>query len=391
MLTFATGCQMGGPNVQTPMRAIWVTRFDYKTAGDVEKIVENCADAGFNTVLFQVRGNATAFYPSKIEPWAEQFGFEDPGFDPLKLACDAAHDRGVELHAWVNVMPAWRGGRKPPANQQQLYHTHPEWFWYDKDGNRQALTSFYVSVNPCLPAVRDYLVSVFEEIVANYDVDGLHMDYIRFPNERPERGAPALPDYPRDAETLALYQAASGKAPDDDADAWNQWRTDQVTQLVADIQQMMRRVKPKTALSASVGADYEGSLRHFRDDRGWARDRLLDFAVLMNYTDDPAQFAERTESWMSEAPPIPIVPGLWFGRHRDQSTDQAIGAVHLQIEVARSKTDNYCVFSYSSLFDSVDTELSNQTQAQSDLRTKRRAALVPLIQRHAALDQAAQP
>ncbi|MGE0481604.1 MAG: glycoside hydrolase family 10 protein, partial [Phycisphaerae bacterium] len=161
-------------------RAIWVTRFDYKSEADVQRIIRNCADAGFNQVVFQVRGNANAFYDSKLEPWAVELGGKHPGWDPLAVAVRAARARKVGLHAWVNVMPAWRG-TKPPANPEQLYNKRPEWFWYDQHGNRQALSDFYVSLNPCLPEVREYHVDVFEEIVARYDVDGLHLDYIRFP------------------------------------------------------------------------------------------------------------------------------------------------------------------------------------------------------------------
>jgi uncharacterized lipoprotein YddW (UPF0748 family) len=201
-----------GPRVTQPMRAIWVTRSDYRTPEDVGRIVNNCADAGFNTILFQVRGNATVFYRSDIEPWAEQFEFQDPGFDPLALAIEEARQRGVELHAWVNVMPAWRG-TTPPAEASQIYNTRPEWFWYDQNGNRQQLSSFYVSLNPCLPEVREYLVDVYRELVSRYDVDGLHLDYIRFPNEPPATPRGSDVDYPYDERTLALFKAETGKTP----------------------------------------------------------------------------------------------------------------------------------------------------------------------------------
>jgi len=86
------------------VRATWVTRWDYKKPEDIEKIVKNVRDYHFNLLLFQVRGNATAFYPSKIEPWAwELTGGDpstlgkDPGWNPLAVACSEAHARGVEL------------------------------------------------------------------------------------------------------------------------------------------------------------------------------------------------------------------------------------------------------------------------------------------------------
>ena len=128
-----------------PTRAMWVTRWDYRAADDVRKVVENCASLDMNTIIFQVRGNGTVLYPSNIEPWAEEFDHNDPGFDPLALAIDEAHRRHIELHAWVNVMPAWRG-EEPPKDRRHLFHTHPERFLVDQQGNRQPLTDHYNGV-----------------------------------------------------------------------------------------------------------------------------------------------------------------------------------------------------------------------------------------------------
>lgn len=383
-LSLLTGCQTG-PRVLEPMRAVWVTRFDYKTADDVSNMIENCADAGFNTILFQVRGNGTAFYDSNLEPWAIELGGKDPGFDPLKVACDLAHERDVELHAYVNVIPAWRG-TTPPENPEQLYNKHPEWFWYDQNGDRQALSSFYVSLNPCLPEVREYIVAVFEDLSSRYDIDGLHLDYIRFPNEPPAIPRGSGLDYPRDAATLALYKEATGLAPDDDPGAWNQWRTDQVTQLVADIHAMLRRVRPRAVLSASVGSVRENALRHFQDGRRWMEDGVLDAAILMNYTDDPKVFEQRIEPWIADAPPVPVVPGLWFGRHPDKSPEQAAETVKEQIEIARARTGNFCVFAYASMFGSADDQLYRQTSKQNELREARRAVLLPYLAKLAETD-----
>jgi uncharacterized lipoprotein YddW (UPF0748 family) len=374
-----SGC---AARITPPVRAIWVTRFDYKTAEDVEQIMADCADAGFNAVLFQVRGNATAFYRSELEPWADELGGEDPGFDPLALACEAAHERDMELHAWVNVMPAWRGV-EPPTNPKQLYNARPEWFWYDQHGKRQALQWFYVSVNPCLPEVRQYLVDVFREIVAGYDVDGLHLDYVRFPDEPPAIPRGSDIDYPRDERTLALYKAATGLSPDDDDDAWDQWRTDQVTQLVIDIHDMMRRTKPRAALTASVGSTRGGKPRHYRDADRWVREALVDAAFLMNYTDSPETFQERIEPWLADPPPVPVIPGLWFGRHRGKSVEEAAQAVLDQVEIANVRVGSFCVFAYASLFDSANDELEEQSDEEVEKRAKRREILLPYL-RHLA-------
>ena len=375
LLALLTGCQSSG---RDPTRAIWVTRFDYKTSADVERIVNNCSDAGLNTILFQVRGNGTSFYKSDIEPWAEEFDFQDPGFDPLQVAIDAAHERDVELHAWVNVMPAWRG-TTPPSDPRQLYNTHPEWFWYDQSGQRQALSSFYVSLNPCLPEAREYIVEVFRDIASRYNIDGLHMDYIRFPNEPPATPRGSGIDYPRDERTLAMFKEATGKTPEQDPDAWDQWRTDCVTELVAAIDQMLRETRPQAQLSASVGSVRANALHHFQDGRRWLEDGLLDMAFLMNYTDDPAIFSERIDPWLEIETNVPIVPGLWFGRHEGKPVEEAAGAVVEQIEIARQRTGRFCVFAYSSLFDSSDEELTSQSSDQSSIRATRRRIVLPAL------------
>jgi uncharacterized lipoprotein YddW (UPF0748 family) len=390
ILMMSAGC-VTGPTVTQPMRAIWVTRFDYTTADEVTRIVEDCADAGFNVLLFQVRGNGTAFYDSHLEPWADELGGGDPGFDPLALAIDEAHARGVELHAYVNVMPAWCGP-EPPTNPEQLYNKHPYWFWYDAEGRRQPLVhevgdqrrAWYVSVNPCLPEVREYLVDVFEDLVSRYDVDGLHLDYIRFPNE-PVVPDEQIPDYPRDERTLALYWEATGLTPDEDPEAWIQWRTDCVTQLVGQIHNMVRQTRPRAVISAAVGSVRELALHHFQDARQWMEDGIIDVAFLMDYTDSPEEFAGRIDPWLEVESEAVVVPGLWFGRHRDKSVEEATTAVKEQIEIAVEKTGDFCIFAYASLFDSADDrELARQSGRQRSVRQVRRETLLPFLRALAA-------
>jgi uncharacterized lipoprotein YddW (UPF0748 family) len=379
-LSLATVCGCSVP-LRQPMRAIWVTRSDYRAPEDVTRIMTDCKEAGFNVILFQVRGNGTAFYRSNVEPWAEELGGGDPGWDPLQLAIDEAHARRMELHAWVNVMPGWRG-RHPPVSSEQLYNKHPDWFWVDESGQRQPLVAqvddreyvFYNCVNPCLPEVRDYLVDVFEDLAANYEIDGLHMDYIRFPNEAWGAGH-KVPDYPRDARTLALFRDATGYTPDENPEAWNKWRTEQVTRLVRAIRDMLRWTKPKAALTAAVGSVRENALRHFQDGRRWIDERLVDGVILMNYTDEPTEFGKRIQPWIAEQPPVPVVPGLWFGRHQGKSPEAAARAVKEQIEIARNLTGDFCIFSYAGLF------------GGGEQRAVRREVLLPFLQELEIVDR----
>jgi uncharacterized lipoprotein YddW (UPF0748 family) len=335
----------------------------------------NCRSAGFNTVLFQVRGNGTAFYRSKIEPWADELGGRDPGFDPLAVACREAHRRGLSLHAWVNVMPGWRG-KKPPANPRQLYNARPDWFWYDSAGRRQPL-GWYCSLNPCLPEVRGYLVAVMKEIVSQYPVDGLHLDYIRFPNE-PSGAYPSgarVPDYPRDPRTLALFRKATGRTPDTAPQLWNAWRTQNVTQLVRDVRRMMRAVSPRARLSAAVGpSPEEAKRRHFQDASRWIADGLLDAIYPMNYAKDPATFGKRIDMWSHGRWRIPVIMGI-MADQRDA------GTVMNQIREAVGRTRHFAVFAYNALFERLDRAGRPKTDSNSALRAALRAQLMPRVRR----------
>ena len=363
------------PASRASIRAIWVTRWDYKSPAGIAAIMENCRQAGFNTVLFQVRGNGTVFYRSRIEPWAEELGGRDPGFDPLALACREGHRRGLSVHAWVNVMPGWRGD-KPPQNRRQLYHTRPDWFLKDAAGRRQPL-GWYVSLNPCNPQVRAYLVSVMREIVGNYPVDGLHLDYIRFPNERSKAYAGWLrvPDYPRDRQTLALFHRQTGRTPEQAPRLWTQWRTEQVTRLVRDIRIMMREVNPQVMLSAAVGADPDEHKRHrFQDAREWIARGLVDAVYPMNYTADMQTYEKRMALWSSMRLRVPVVTGIMFENRRGADVSR-------QVHRALAFSRHFAAFAYNSLFERLDSSGKRLKDAQSASREALRRVVIPHVRR----------
>lgn len=340
-----------------PPRAVWVPREAYGSPEEIADLMERIRRAGFNSVLYQVRGNGTAFYRSDIEPLAYEYAQGDPGFDPLAVACREAQARGLAIHAWVNVMPGWRG-TQPPTDPRQLYNARPEWFLQDQHGRRQPLGGFYVSLNPCLPEVRTYLVKVCREIVAGYPVQGLHLDYIRLPLEESPKGS----DYPRDARTVALYRQATGRRPSDDSAQWTAWRTQQVTQLVRDIHAMVRRTRPDAKLTAAVWADFPGARRSwFQDGPGWVRAGLIDRAFIMNYTPDTATFRQRHEAWQRAAGGAPIAAGIGAYLHKNDAVTIE------QLQLARQWGGGVAVFSSNVLFDG--RERSRQ----------RLSAIVPLL------------
>lgn len=367
------------PHVPTaargPQRALWVTRFDYRTQADVERIVDDCAQAGIDTILFQVRGNATASYRSKVEPWGEQFDFKDPGYDPLAVALERAHSRGMQLHAWVNVVPAW-WGTTPPSDPRQVWNAKPEWSWYDQNGARQRFSDrFYVSLNPCLPEVRAYIVSVVRDLAIHYAVDGVHLDYVRFPNEPP--ATPKGLDYPRDAKTVGLFRAATGKDPDKDDAAWDAWRAAQVTQLVRDLRAMLRQARPRALLSAACGPIPTKALtEHHQDVRTWLKEKLLDVVYPMNYAADYATWLQRAQVWTEIAGDTKVVMGIMAGG-RDAEAHRAF------LDASRRMFDGWSLFAYAKIYDSradVQDKLTDEAKFE---RSQLRKALVPILREQA--------
>jgi len=329
------------------VRAVWVTRFDYRTEEDIRGIMANCASVGFNTVLFQVRGQADAYYLSRLEPRAERLGGADAGFDPLEAACREARRRGLGLHAWVNVMTAWKG-RTPPADRDHLVHRHPEWIVAGPDGRRQRLNDHYLCVNPCLPRVREHLEAVARDIASRYDVDGLHLDYARFIEG----------DWSYDRETLRLFGGAPARRPE----AWDEFRRGAVTEVVRLIRRAVREARPRAVLSAAVFPTGKGRRERFQDAEGWAREGLVDWVFPMTYEEGAAEFEERVEAAGRDFRGVECLPGVGVYRH---------GTAEQTVSQVRRCRGGFAVFAYSSFFGTAD-----DTQGDPDrLRRARREAL----------------
>ena len=328
----APAAALGAPAAGSDeIRAIWVTRFEYQTEADVKAIVANCAALGFNTILFQVRGQADAYYRSSIEPWAERLGGRDPGFDPLETACRESKRLGISLHAWVNVMPAWRG-KVPPADRNHVCYRRPDWIVVGKDGRRQTFNDHYVCLNPCLPEVREYVVSVLRDLAERYPIDGLHLDYVRFIEG----------DWSYDAKTLALF----GGSPEADPEGWAQFRRGAVTELVQATRRMLRDMRPNAMLTAAVFPSAKSRQRVLQDAEGWARRGLVDAVFPMTYDDSDAAYRDVIdEGYGLFRGRAACVPGV--GAYKHKTAEQTVR----QMGMCRS---GFAVFSYSSLYVSPD-------------------------------------
>jgi uncharacterized lipoprotein YddW (UPF0748 family) len=339
-LLVLASCQAAPSAPET--RAIWVTRFDYRTEEDVRTIVGNCASLRANAILFQVRGSCDAYYRSEIEPRAEGLAGD---FDPLATALAEAKKRGIALHAWINVLPAWRG-KEPPADEAHVWHRRPDWILVGRDGEPQALNEHYVALNPMLPEVRAHVAKVAAEIAAKYAVDGIHLDYIRFYTDDGK-------DYSYDERSLALFGMVSGGTPDAKPELWSWFRRECVTETVREIRKAVR-----VPLSAAVFPGVEGRRKVHQDAERWAREGLVDALYPMAYAADGEKFrgyleesrfagavtTRDGEPLRARGPRVRVVPGVGVFRHATaEETARQLAAVR-----------SCALFAYASFFASRD-------------------------------------
>ncbi len=294
-------------------RAVWLTRFDYCSVSSthdqtaiqayIAQVIELAANANFNIVFFQARGSADAYYTPGLEPWGELLTGtlgEDPGWDPLQFAIEEAHKRGLELHAWVNVFPAWKGPKGPTESiPAHALLTHPEWVVADSCGVAQALNPGYTLFSPGNPAVKSHILAVLIDIVTRYDIDGLHFDYIRYPDHAPASG------YSHDLVSRARFSSTEGNPL---ALNWDDWQREQLTNFVAQAYNAVTALDPYIKVSAAVLGTYNGNgwsayTAVYQDPRRWTELGKLDFITPMLYwrRSHPTQpFIKRSLEWVEQ-------------------------------------------------------------------------------------------
>ncbi|MBN1543438.1 family 10 glycosylhydrolase [candidate division KSB1 bacterium] len=332
MSVFALFCAGLQPLSATETRALWVTRWEYQSPKDLQRIVENAASARFNTLLFQVRGNGTVYYPSKLEIWSEKYQFSDPGWDPLRLAIDLAHANEMTLHAWINVYPGWKNGTVPD-NGGQLYFTHPDWFVKDQTGLTYDRRAEYLWLSPTHPQVTDYLVNLCRELMTTYRIDGIHFDYLRYPS-------PAVSYDEMSVERFRLY---TGAVPNQEPEKWTQWRRDAITDFLTRVAADVSTFRPELILSAAVFGDYSKGLRvHLQESHTWVAKGILDVLYPMIYTNEDTLFTRYLLEHRQNDHGRHIYPGIYapFGSaiFKHQRIAQELGCKGMAL------------LSYSSLF-----------------------------------------
>ena len=314
---------------------LWVQRDALADTLAFRELADSAVAAGCTDLLLQVRGRGEAFYRSRTEPAPPELARlpaagESAGdrpseetlrFDPLEEAIRICRDRGLRVHAWVNVFLVGGWGESRAAH---LLLRNPEWRIRLPDGTlpetlpaaeRRRLNFEGIYLDPGHPRVVPYLRGLVRELAWRYPIDGIHLDYIRYPYADAGYGEPSRQAF-RDDLAAGGIPVPPGSAEET---AWNAWRIGKVSEAVQALSEAARGSAPAIEVSAAVLPDLDRARDRCRQDwPRWLTEGWCDTVLLMAYTASP----DRLDAWSRKIDPMRPLGGrvvYGFGLHELES------------------------------------------------------------------------
>lgn len=323
-----------GDSIKHEMRAVWLTvvaGLDWpqgikadtpdgvrRQKESLERILDRLVADGYNTVFFQARQSGSVNYYSS-EPFNKVFTSDAsrPSYDPLAFAVEACHIRGLKIHAWIVTYPLYSKGEP----RHPILINNPEWAI-------SHMGSYHL--DPGQPAVRTHVARLVSDIARRYDVDGIHFDYFRYPEEAARYN---------DAKSFADYGNGASKA---------EWRRQNLVDQLAEVQDSLANVRPDVQVSVaplgklrklpSLGRPHGWTAYDdvYQDAEAWAQQGLVDFLAPMMYYKDHL-YEPFLEDWQQRvAPYVPVVAGLApYRTERSEKAPWDINVIKEQIQIAR--------------------------------------------------------
>jgi uncharacterized lipoprotein YddW (UPF0748 family) len=322
------GLLLAGPTPRAAerdeVRALWVTRASLTSPRSVSALVQTARASGFNTLLVQVRGRGDAYFESALEPRADLLTGQPASFDPLETLIVHARAEGLRVHAWVNVNLI-SSATDLPASRSHLVYRHPEWLMLPRPlayelsridvrspeylgklarWARAADDVEGLFVSPIHTGAADHLVSVVDDLARRYALDGVHVDYIRYPGAEFDYSRLALQAFRQDLDAAMTPEerrrfdpnsmTALLAATDTYSERWAGFRRSRLNSLVLRLRTAVKARRPEALFSAAVYPEpAEATTRKFQDWPMWLEKRWIDVVCPMAYTPDASIFASQ--------------------------------------------------------------------------------------------------
>jgi uncharacterized lipoprotein YddW (UPF0748 family) len=366
----------GPQDATTEVRALWVLRSSLSSPASIAELVRSAREHGFNTLLVQVRGRGDAYFSAGLEPRAAELQRQPLTFDPLSSVIAAARPAGLAVHAWVNLNLVSSAADLPIA-RTHIVHRHPEWLMVPRDIAQQLAridpySPAYVGrlarwtrsqddveglyATPIVPAAAAHVEAVVRDIATRYAVNGIHLDYARFPSSRFDYSRAALAEFRaavRPGLTPAVRRELDQRQrvdlfayPDALPEVWKAFRLSRMTSLMTRLRTAVKAARPGALVTVAAAPDIKEAFDHkLQDWPAWLEAGVVDAVAPMAYTPEPARFAQQ----IAAARDVAGGGAIWAG----------IGAYRLtaaqtveNIQMARRLgTAGVVLFSYDSLID----------------------------------------
>ncbi len=319
---------------ETEGRGLWNHSGLGAYPGDWERSIKELAAAGINMILPNIAWAGVAHYNSKVLPQSNKF--KQYG-DQIAQCVEAAHKHNMEVHVW-KITWNLEGAPKEFAEKMQ------------KEGRTQ-VSDKGETINWLCPSHPENVkleLNTIMEIVQNYDVDGIHLDYIRYPGSRAcfcqeckKRFTLATRQVIKDFPASVLPKSG------EHGQAYIDWRAQQITRLVRLIHKRAKAIKPDIKISTAVFGGYPSCVTSIGQDWiAWAKAGYIDFVCPMNYTEDSKYFTDLLENQLARMPKnVAIYPGI--GATASNSLlppDAVVGQIHLARFLGAS---GWTIFDYS--------------------------------------------
>jgi uncharacterized lipoprotein YddW (UPF0748 family) len=340
------------------VRGLWVVRTALVSPESVDRVVDAAVDGGITDLFVQVRGRGDAFYGSKLVGRSPLLSQQPAAFDPLARLLERAHGRHLQVHAWVNVLLTAHFGVPLPSDH--VLRQHPEWLMVPRGAAARTLGTpatqwlgivgqagrsageaegYYLS--PSAPGVGEYLEGVVREIVRTYRVDGLHLDFIRYPGPEYDYSRAALEQFRKQRGGTGDLLGGPARTPG----AWDDYRRETLTILARRLADGARAVRSGMIVSVAVVPDEAQAVsQKYQDWPAWISEGLVAAVCPMAYTPDSRLFRAQVEQARAR---VPAGRALWAGIGAYRLT---LAGIVERIQLAReSGASGVVLFSHESL------------------------------------------
>jgi len=334
---------------QQDIRALWIVRDHMVSPKLIDDVVEFAEQNNFNHIFAQIRGRGDSFYNSSFVP---KSNLVDHDFDPLYYLISKCNNKNIKVHAWLNIYYLWSSSKKP-SQSGHLFFQKPEWLDRKIDDEYISKKKFLFEENkiindregfflaPTNPDVNIYLIKVITELTRNYQIDGIHYDYIRYHSADYGYNEVGLSKF------FELNSRGNNLLDEDFNRVFLDFKSNAITKFVKKANTEIKNNLPNCIISAAVKPNiFNAKLTFSQEWDLWLSAGYIDWAVPMNYKTDNNDFVQNMFIIKDNLPRKfhdKIIVGISTYNQSPRSVGKKIK------RLIRMNFNNISIFSYSTM------------------------------------------